>query len=191
MKSYCFSYYLPGARFAKDTIELSRNEFSIFFSDANEAELLRFFNGFQKMKFQTYPMNHNSMRLISIQMRERNTIVEPEVIIKMQSPLVVRKHNSADNTDRYYTYDMENFSEVLKDNVSFFLQKMDFSIAVDDFSIQPLKGKKIVANVFGRKVDTSIGVYRLTGSPELLNLLYLAGFGTRRSSGYGKFELVC
>ena len=61
IKSFTYSYFLPGAKFNKDRIELQGNEFSMFFSDADWEELLYFFNSFQLLKYKKCPMNDNSM----------------------------------------------------------------------------------------------------------------------------------
>ena len=53
-----------------------------------------------------------------------------------------------------------------------------------------LKGKKVVIPVFGRNTDASLGIFKLTGSRQLLNILLLSGLGSRRSEGHGKFEVV-
>lgn len=190
IKNYTFSCYLPGAKFLGEQIVPDRNEFSLFFSDADPIELLQFFNGFQKMKYKKYPMNGNSMELVSIHMQQMHEIKENEIVIRMQSPLLVRRHDADHNTDRYYTYDMEEFNDALKENVLFFLKKTDWNISADDFSIQVIKGKKVVVPILGRNTDASLGVYKLTGSVELLNLLYLAGIGVRRSLGKGKWEVI-
>lgn len=190
IKGYTFSCYLPGAKFCGETIELAREEFSLFFSDVDQAEFLHFFNAFQGMKHRKYPLNGNSMELVSIRMQELNEIKENEIIVKMQSPLIVRNHNSEDNSDIYYTCETEGFAEALKDNVEIFLDKMGIDVSAADFSIEVVKGKKIVAHIFGRNVDASIGIYKLSGSPRLLNILYLSGLGVRRSSGNGKFEVI-
>ena len=58
------------------------------------------------------------------------------------------------------------------------------------FPFRLLKGKKVVVPVFGRNTDASIGIYKLSGSCRLLNILYLAGIGVRRSEGHGKFEII-
>lgn len=44
------------------------------------------------------------MKLVSVKTKKLREIEENEIIIKMQSSLVARKHNSDDNTDNYYTY---------------------------------------------------------------------------------------
>lgn len=190
IKNYTFSCYLPGAKFLEEQIMLDRNEFTLFFSDADPIELLQFFNGFQMMKYKKYPMNGNFMELVSIHMQQMHEIKENEIVIRMQSPLLVRRHDADHNTDRYYTYDMEEFNDVLKENVLFFLKKTVRNISADDFSIQVIKGKKVVVPILGRNTDASLGVYKLTGSAELLNLLYLAGIGVRRSLGRGKWEVI-
>ena len=190
MKPFTFAYYLPGGRFKDDKILLKDNRFTMFFSNADLAQMILFFNSFKMMKFQHYPIKNNSMTLTSVRTRKLREIKETEVIIKLQSSLIVRRHEVDTNKDYYYTCDDLEFETVLKENINFFLQKLSIPISTDGFAISPVKGKKIVANVFGRKVDASIGVYKLCGSPELLNLLYQAGMGTRRSEGHGKFEII-
>ena len=190
IKSYVFSYYLPGARFCENKIELNKNEFTLFFSDADQIELLKFFNSFQKMRYRLYPMDGNSMQLVSIYMQKINEIQDNEIVIKFQSPLIVRSHNSMDNTDIYYTHEMAGFAETAKDNVRFFVKKLGIPVSVDDFSIEVIKGKKVVVPVFGRNVDASLGLFKLKGSCQLLNILLLAGAGARRSEGHGKFLVI-
>lgn len=190
IKGYTFSYHLPGATFCGDRIILNNDEFSLFFSDADQMELLQFFNSFQGMKFKTYPLNGNSMKLISIRMQQIDEIKENEIVIKMQSPLIVRHHNPVDNSDIYYTCEMDGFQDALKDNVRFFVEKSGISVPTDDFEIEVIKGKKVVVPVFGRPTDASLGLFKLKGSCQLLNILCAAGLGVRRSQGHGKFLVI-
>ena len=53
-----------------------------------------------------------------------------------------------------------------------------------------IKGKKVVVPAFGRLLDGNLGIYKLTGRPELLNFLYLAGAGSRCGEGHGKMEVI-
>ena len=153
-------------------------------------ERLMFFNAFSLMKYKTFHMNRNSMKLMSVKTKRLREIEETEIIVKMQSSLVARKHNSDDNTDIYYTCDDPEFPEIVKENLRIFLQKVNIERNINDFSITPVKGKKVVARIMERYVDTSIGIYKITGHPRLLELLYAAGIGTRRSEGHGKFEII-
>lgn len=190
MKGFTFSYFLPGAKFSKDRIELKNDGFSLFFSDVEQEELLSFFNGFQLMKHKKYSMNGNAMELVSIRMQRLREIKEEEIVVKMQSPLIVRKHNSEDNSDIYFTYGMDGFENALKENIDIFLDRMGLDSETDRFTVQVIKGKKIVVPVFGRNTDAMIGILKLTGSCKLLNILHLSGMGVRRSEGHGKFEVI-
>lgn len=190
MKTYSFSYYLPDAEFKGNTIQLGAKSFVLFFSDADLGEFLHFFNAFKLMRHKDYPVINNSMRLISIVTQKRTKIKDSEIVVKMQSSLIARRHNSENNTDKYYTYDQEEFGEVIKENIRFFLEKTRIPVTDEGFSIMPVKGKKAIVPIFGRNTDANIGIYKLTGSPELLNVLYLAGLGARRSEGHGKFDIL-
>lgn len=190
IKKYTFSCNFTGAKFTKEHIELEGNGFSMAFSSCELEEIMKFYNGFYKLLFQKRPLNKNSMTLQSIAMLPVNDIRENTIIIKMLSSLIVRRHNSETNQDEYFTFEDTEFEDVLKENVQTFLERTRLEVSASDFSILPVKAKKVVVRVFGRPTDASIGVFRLTGTPELLNLLYLAGMGTRRSEAHGKFEIL-
>lgn len=190
IKTYTFGYYLPNARFCGNSIGLDRKNFTLFFSDANLGEFIHFYNAFKLMKAKVYPVNNNFMKLISITTQKKEKITDSEIVVKMQGSLIARRHNSEDNTDKYYSYDENDFGTVIKENVRCFLEKTGISVSDEGFSITPVKGKTVVVPVFGRNTNANIGIYKLTGKPELLNLLYAAGMGSRRSEGHGKFEVL-
>lgn len=190
IKSFTFSAYLPGATFKGDTILLSESKFKVFFSDADMGQIIEWFNAFQLMRFRHYPVRGNSMQLISIRSNNRKDIVDDEIVVKMQSPLIVRRHDNKTNKDIYYTYADEDFSNTLCENVMIFLQKMGLGMDIEGLSIEPIKARKVVVNCFGRKVDANLGIYKLCGKQQLLNILYQAGLGVRRSEGHGKFEIL-
>lgn len=161
-----------------------------FFTDADMGQIIEWFNAFQLMRYKQYPVSGNSMKLISIRSSNRKDIVDDEIIVKMQSPLIVRRHDSVTNKDIYYTYADEGFSKALCENVEIFIQKMEIGVDTEGLSIEPVKARKVVVNCFGRKVDANLGIYKLSGNCELLNILYQAGLGARRSEGHGKFEIL-
>lgn len=151
---------------------------------------MMFFNAFQGMKFQKYPMAGNSMQLVSMYIQNMNEIKDDEVIIRMSSPLIVRRHNSDDNSDKYYVYNTDGFEQTLKENIDIFINRMNIPIKSDSFGIEPIKAKKVVIPVFGRNTDASLGIFKLKGDSTLLNLLYMSGIGARRSEGKGKFDIL-
>ena len=190
LKKYCFANYLPGALFTPEKILLKDKKFFMTFSTIDMEELFHFYNAFSLMKQMRYNMNQNSMKLVSIKTQKLKEIEDIEIIVKMQSSLIVRAHDGNTNTDIYYSCENPEFADVAKENLRIFLQKLDIPMDISNFSITPVKAKKVVTKVFGRWVDGSIGIFRLTGSVELLNLLHAAGCGTRRSEGHGKWTIV-
>lgn len=190
LKKYTWATCLPGARFTQEKTLLNQKRFTMTFSDADIGELIEFYNAFILMKYKPYSMNQNSMRLMAVKIRNIPEIQDTELIIKMRSALIVRKHDSINNSDKYYTCKDLEFGEMVKENLSIFLEKLNLEMDISDFSITPLKGKKVVTRTWGRLVDGSIGIYKITGNLELLNFLRAAGLGTRRSIGKGMWEVI-
>lgn len=190
IKPYTFSCYLPGATFKATNIILNKDEFIMFFSNADLAQMIQFLNAFKLMKFKPYPMNRNAMTLFALSMQQMPEIKDSEIVVKMQSSLIVRRHDVADNADTYFTYDQDGFCDAVKENVKLSLERLGIFISVNEFSILPVKAKKAVVPVFGRNTDSNLGIYKITGTPQLLNVLYSLGIGARRSEGHGKFEVL-
>lgn len=93
IKTYTFSVCLPGAEFDSDIIRLKNNRIKMSFSSCDMGHTIEWFNAFQLMKFKKYPMNRNFMKLVSIRTYNCRQVTEQEIVIKMQSSLVVRKHD--------------------------------------------------------------------------------------------------
>ena len=72
-------------------------------------------------------------------------------------------------------------------------QLNEFSINtnyLNSFELVPLKPKQLGQRVFGQLVLGNGGIYQLKGHPELLQFLLEAGVGSRRSAGFGLFEII-
>lgn len=123
MKSYTFSCYLPNARFQKEQISLGQPCFELYFSDADIVESIQFLNSFKTMYKKKYPMNCNSMQLVSIAAQKRSEIKDSEVIIKMSSSLVVRSHDASNNTDKEL-----NFLHLKKDASKLIARELENSL---------------------------------------------------------------
>lgn len=190
MKSYTFSEWLPGVKFKNEKILLSEPRFSVFFSTPNAKELFLFYNAFLKAKGQIYPLNQNSMQLEDISLVPLAEVITSEIIIKMLSPMIARKHDRNTNTDTFYTFDQDGFEECIKESLKNLLKQMGHHCPVENFRIIPLDGKKVVATTFGRMTDANLGFYRLEGDPQLLNFLCQSGIGSFRSQGHGAFQVI-
>ena len=61
---------------------------------------------------------------------------------------------------------------------------------IDNLIIEPLKMKEITVIHYNHPVKTNSGLIRFQGHPYILNYLYKAGIGSRRSQGFGLVEVV-
>ena len=193
LKLYTFSQYLPGAKFKYDGEEricISENYFIINFSCYNTIDGINFFNSFLKMKNNKIKIKDNVIILNRVNLKESKEILNEEIIIKMKSPLLVRQHNKEENKDYYILKNDPSFLETIKDNIIAKSKYTKEQYDLNKFSIIPLDTKNVVINSFGRKVIGTIGVFKLTGDPKLLTLLYSAGIGSACGNGFGKFEVL-
>ena len=70
------------------------------------------------------------------------------------------------------------------------LKNLGLGILEEQIEITPIKPFKTVVNTFGNKITGNVGIYQLTGDVHILNLLYQLGIGSRRSQGFGMYEIV-
>ena len=112
-----------------------------------------------------------------------------EITIKFMSPLVVRSHSK--DKDYYYSYKDEQFKDVLKINIKQQLKITNISEElVDKLEINAIKPKKVIVKFYEKKIETSTGIFKISGDKELLKYLYDAGIGSKRSSGFGMFQII-
>lgn len=191
MKGFTFSVYLPDAKFKGDVIKLSKNRATMYFSSCDKSENVVYPAAFKLMKDKRLPLSEkNFMVLKDISYQTSIAIEDSEIEVSFLSSLLVRIHDKETNQDRYLTVDDDDFEEGLKLVIDKFIETGGLDLTTEGFSITPIKAKKIVARVFGRPRDASIGNFKITGSPELLNVLKDAGIGSRRSSGHGQFRIL-
>lgn len=183
-KSFTFSVALPKAKFQSDSIELGNSRFWVTFSSSNDFDTLLLYNAFRKDMQNTYPIaNGNYMALQYLKIKPVPKITENTVTIRFLSPLVVRKH-AVGESDKYYIFEDDEFNDCLNVITANRLGK-DVSL-----SIEPIFPKKTVVKSFGVNVRSSLGTYRITSDLNVLNELLLSGMGSRRSEGFGHFEVV-
>ncbi len=182
-KPFTFWLVLPGAKFLDDKISLDKQEFTLNISSTDTKLLFILYNGFKKVN-QFKISEHNIATVKSVKVKEVKPIKDSQVIIKMLSPLVIRKHLKGEQ-DRYMLYNEDSFDEYFKINVS-----SQLTAGQNAPQILPLKCKKVIVKAFGTNIPASLGVFKLSGEPEVLQKLFLIGLGSKNSAGFGKFEVI-
>lgn len=194
-KDYCFNVIFPKAKFLKDKIQIENNEIKIIFStDDRNKTGLKLFSAFIGQKNKAFPLeNDNCMILKSINNIKHDEIRNSRAIFRtsLGSGLCVRDHDRETNRDKYYIYSDEEFREKLKFTVKNELIDAGFSEdEADKVTINPIQCKKAVAKHYKRYIDISLGMFEITASRFILQYLYNAGIGSRKSAGFGMLDLI-
>ena len=205
MKFFTFSVYLPKPKIEKDKIELDKNYFNAVFSIYDNKRFIEFYNSFNSMiiknneenKEHPYPLKDNKMRLKNITMENEKIITSNRAIIKFLSPLVVRKHEEITinekrkGKDIYLDFNDSDFNEQLNYSVTRLIKDLKLNGMNSNVKLEPCKSaRKTVVDFKNVLIHSSIGEYIISGESELLNILYKTGIGSKRSGGFGMFDVI-
>ncbi len=219
IKPYTFSVYIPDMEIDSEKgiyIGDKGKTIKMFFSTMNAKNGIYFYNGIIKMmndlklsreKFEY--KNQFKLKVNNIFAKREWNIWSDVVVFKTLSPIVVAERKDKEK-DLYYivndegiksaksatVVDKEQFEEQLNAHIDAYLKSEciekddDIKIEIKDYNLKPVPvmfdvkdGKNIV--VWANK-----GTITLKGHPHLLNIIYRAGLGARRSYGFGMVDVV-
>lgn len=190
-KPFAFDVKLPKASFKKESILLNSNEIQLTIILEEKMLGIRIYNAMIHMKQEDikYPMaDRNYMKIKSVRTEEHKKILENEVTIQMLSPLVLRDHKKGEK-DYYYQAGDSEFLNIAKQVIQAQISNLKNTSKSMDIVLEPIKTKKVIVKTFGINVPASLGSFKLSASAEIINLLYQIGIGSRRSEGFGVFEI--
>lgn len=191
VKPFTFAVFFNTPIFTKEKIMLGNNsiEFNISVQDYTTAIML--YNSFNHQQNKKFPLEQNSMVLKQISLIPEKEITSDEIKVKFMSPLVVRNRNKETRKDYYHSYKDDQFKETLKINITEELKNSDLpSNIVEGFDLIPIEPKKTVITFYEKQIEASLGTYLLKGDRRLLEYLYKAGIGSKRSAGFGMFTIM-
>ena len=204
VKFFTFSVYLPKPKIEKEKIELDRNYFNVLFSIYDNKQFIEFYNSFNSMiiknenKENSYPLKNNKMELKNITMVNEKIISSNRAVIKFLSPLVLRNHKEITinkkrkGADIYFDFNDSDFNEQINYSVTRLIKDLKLNEVNSNIKLKPYNNlaRKTVVSFKNILINSSIGEYILEGDSELLNILYKTGIGSRRSEGFGMFEVI-
>lgn len=191
-KNFTFSIFFDEPCFKGEFIELGSNRVKMLFSVADQMQGYIFYSSFLEKRHKKIILADDNYMTLEKVMK----IAEPEVhndkmIIKMNSPLLVRKHDRSTNYDQYLYYEQEEFEKEVAKNLRYQLQEEGFEEGyINNVRILPIKCRKVVVKHYGCKFAGSLGNFLIEGDPIILNYLLQAGIMGRRSEGFGMAELL-
>ena len=189
IKPYTFATFFRNPKFEDDKIVIEDRRLELNISIADYETSIILYNAFNHQKNKRFSLDKNSWTLKNINLSLDKKIDSEELTIKFMSPLVVRSH--IDKKDYYYSYGNENFKDMLKINIKQQLKITDLpEELVYKFNIQAIQAKKVIVKFYEKKIETSTGIFKISGDKQLLKYLYDAGIGSKRSSGFGMFQII-
>lgn len=123
-------------------------------------------------------------------------IEQDKLKIKMLSPITIYSTLSrADGKKKtyYYTPFEKEFSELISENAKKKFRAFYHKRANGEIQLTPLKvntGNQKIISYKGTIVKGWMGIYELSGDPELMKLTYDTGLGGKNPQGFGCFEIV-
>lgn len=188
VREYTYCVKMHSIRYKDGLVFLANNTISVEFTDADFSELLAFYNAFLNYQSNglSFSMNRNSMRLIKVSMKRINKVLDNEVVVKMESPLVVRYAYAGQ--DKYLGINDNCFEDVLNKITKQML--LDLGYANFNLKISIVKGKKTVTNLFRHKATATLGYLKIVADPNIISILLQTGIGSRRAAGLGKFKII-
>ncbi len=192
-KPFTFAVMIPNSTFRKDIILVPNRKIDITFRTGDISTGIVFFNALLMQKNTSYPLAYdNVMKVKNIVIEKESAITTNSINVIFRSPLCVRKHSKDDNKDIYYSYEKEGFDEALHEVLNLQIansKALPISI-LEGFSMTPVRCKKTVIRHCSQFIEVTLGMFTLTGNIALLNYFYTNGISSRKSSGFGLFEIM-
>lgn len=194
-KSFCSSiYFSPEVIINKNNIELKSKRFSVQFSTVDISIGIHLLNAFMARKNQWGPLSDyaNKIKVVSICKIKEKDVDCDYIEARILSPIIVRNHSKETGKDWYLVYSDQEFEEILKRNLKTELSVIfdrNITYDVDALKFTPISLKKTVVKNYGIYIPCTIGRFALEGERYLLEYIYKAGIGSKKSMGFGCIDL--
>lgn len=195
-KSFCFSvYFLPEAKVSREGVTLHSKRFITYFTTPDVLMGIHLINALLGRGNRWFPLAdcENQLKVLSVTKMQEYPINANALAFKILSPIIVRDHDRKVGRDWYFTFEDEEFGSVWKRNLKSELRQTfgrDVRSDIDALQIKPIRLKKTVIFNYGIYIPGTIGTFMLEGEKYLLEYLYKAGMGSRRSLGFGCLDVV-
>lgn len=196
MKPFCSSiYFLPKVDVTSNGIILSSKRFFVKFTTPDILTAVHILNAFMTSRNKWLPLANceNKVKVLSVSKLKEQKIIGNNIMVKILSPIVVRDHNSETGNDWYLVYEDEKFEAVWKRNLKSELAEVfgrDVTADIDALKIIFVHSKKVVVKNYSIYIPCTMGTMVLEGENYLLEYLYKAGIGSKRSMGFGYVDVI-
>ena len=173
-----------------DYFVLNNNSLKIHFSFIDYTFGMTIYNALLQNKNNIKIFGDTVQKIEYINLEKDRKINDNIVVFKTLSPILVRDLENGKGKG-FIDFTHENFSENLKKNIihlaNHFLQKTN--ISEKDIFVEPVKMKSDIINHYGGEIGNT-GIIKISAPLEILQLIYDAGLGAKRSQGFGMLEVL-
>lgn len=202
LKHFATSVYFPSAKFGRDKITLNReNKLVLYFSTSDLKLATAFYNTFAYLHLQSQKARKHLAKPIMFDNKyiadvwkpyrvKDQKITKSEQLFKTVSPIIVENNNKRflsctdqSNLDEYNRALRYAINAKVKNNP-------ELAGLVDSFKFEPISTKKTVKREFNMFVEATVGIFKLTSAPELLNYLQENGLGIKTGTFNGMIVAI-
>ncbi|WP_353097514.1 CRISPR-associated endoribonuclease Cas6 [Tissierella praeacuta] len=193
-KNFTFSLYMPNCKFTKEEIIIPEKKIILNFSTSDMKDSIFFYNAILANRGKSYNIKGNSITVRNININKEKPITDDYAVYSSMSPIVVREHKGDNKKTWYYSLNEEKGEEIFINNLRNQLldnfgeeRKLD----IEEIKVEVLeRSKEVKVKHYGIEVLSNICKIKVQAKPYILDYLYKAGIGSRKSSGFGMVDLV-
>ena len=192
MKPFTFSVsFIPDDKNSNEgIIHLKSNKVNFYFSSFYPEFIILIYNGFLNLSHRGWlNLFENKIKINNFYYIKSKPITKEKITFKTLSPIVVR--NIRDKKGKgFIDCDHKDFKNNLFFNVRSMARKfLNYELKDDEFEIIDMKMTSKKVTLYGQEI-ASKGILTIHAPKNILQLIYDAGIGAKRSQGFGMLEVV-
>ena len=192
-KDFTFSAYMGmGCEFLRDEIVIPGKKIILNFSFYEPYDGLMFYNAFVGCRGKKHPVAGNLAVVNKIWVRNEKPILSETVMFKALSPVVARDHNGDNKKTWYYSLNEQEGREIFIRNLKCQIVDKFGDAAKYDLKDMKFEFKSKDVRVKNYSIDilSNIVIMKVSARQYILDYIYKAGVGSKRSMGFGMLEIV-
>ena len=190
MKFYTWSVNFKNAKFIKDRIYLTNNNFELQMSFYKESDATLFQKALLLVSSGEYKLLFGMRYKIASVVCKSGYSEGNSVIVKTMSNIACEDYPDGNN-HRAYFMSLEDGSKFFSRLKEVLLNKAkEIGIKSDCIYFEAVKASTVYNTIYGAKLPVTRGTFIVTGNDELVNLALNGGIGTITGSGFGMVRPV-
>ncbi len=189
LKEFATAFLFNTNGYEKGVFQLKSNDVRLIITTSDIEIGIKLYNALLSQLHKDYPIFQNTFKATAIHIEKDPLIASERIEVKLLSPLLVR--NPIDHK-LYTAFDQGSFQEHFVQNIKEQLVRLGKWSENEELNIDiiPIQPKKVVVKHYGQYMDGQIGSFELRGNSSVLKYLYDSGIGSRRSAGFGVFNII-